>query len=224
VSRRVRAIGFLVGALACAAIAATMAGGYGASVADQLGELRPVLVATSALPARRAITPRVAQRALEVRRVPARFAPGGALPAASAALGREPVVEIAPGDYVTAALLRDPRAQDRGRQSPLAPGLFPVEIQVSGAATLAGVGGGRPTRVDVVVSSEPGPGASGKTFVAATAVPLLELTAAGGDAGGTSPTATALSTYVATLALTRPQALRLIHAESFAREIRLIGR
>ena len=30
-------------------------------------------------------------------------------------------------------------------------------------------------------------------------------------------------TWVATLALTRAQALRLIHAQSFAREVRLIG-
>ena len=31
------------------------------------------------------------------------------------------------------------------------------------------------------------------------------------------------SAWVATLALTRDQALRLIHAQSFAREVRLIG-
>ncbi len=57
-SRRARALTFLVAAVLCAALAAALAGGYGASVEQQLGELRPVLVATSQLPAREQITAR----------------------------------------------------------------------------------------------------------------------------------------------------------------------
>jgi Flp pilus assembly protein CpaB len=224
VSRRVRALAFLVAALACAGLAAAIAGGYGASVADQLGELRPVLVATSELRARRPITAQRARRALEVRRVPVRFAPAGALASPTQALGREPAVDIAAGDYVTAGQLRTSESDRRDDRSILPPGLSPVEIQVTGAGTLSGTRTGGQTSVDVVVTTEPGPGASGRTFVAATAVPLLALTQAGAGLGETPPAATALSTSVATLALTRAQALRLIDAESFAREIRLIPR
>jgi hypothetical protein len=70
--------------------------------------------------------------------------------------------------------------------------------------------------VDVVVTTEPsGPG-SGRTYIAAPAVPLLSL--APGSEAGEAETATA------TLGLTRPQALRLIAAESFARRVTVIPR
>ena len=70
---RVPAAGFLTAALVCAALAGLIAGGYGASVADQLGSLRPVLVATEEfLPV--IISPKAAATGIEVRRVPARFA------------------------------------------------------------------------------------------------------------------------------------------------------
>jgi hypothetical protein len=78
-SRRGRALAFLVGALLCAGLAAAIAGGYERSVSEQLGALRPVVVAEKRLPARRPIDPREAGRALAVRRVPERFAPQGAL-------------------------------------------------------------------------------------------------------------------------------------------------
>jgi hypothetical protein len=73
----------------------------------------------------------------------------------------------------------------------------------------------------VIVTTEPGPGERGRTFVAARGVPLIDIREAGGS--GSTPTASSLSAFVATLALSRPQALRLIDAESFAREIRLIA-
>jgi hypothetical protein len=64
------------------------------------------------------------------------------------------------------------------------------------------------------VTSEPdGPG-PGRTYVAAGAVPLLALAPAAG--GGQEELA------VATLGLTRRQALRLIAAESFARKVTLL--
>ncbi|MGH2986646.1 MAG: hypothetical protein ACRDLO_08170, partial [Solirubrobacterales bacterium] len=80
-------------------------------------------------------------------------------------------------------------------------------------------------RVDVVVTSEPGPGGgAGRTYVAAEAVALLDLRAGGGADAGDPVTGVGGETWMATLALTREQALRLIHAESFARGVRLIGR
>jgi hypothetical protein len=75
----------------------------------------------------------------------------------------------------------------------------------------------------VVVTTEPGPGGgAGRTYIAAEGVRLLDLRSGGaGSAGlpGADP-----SSWVATLALTRSQALRLIQAESFARAVRLIAR
>ena len=73
----------------------------------------------------------------------------------------------------------------------------------------------------MVITTEPGPGASGRTYVAAEDVPLLDLVSA---QGSDVPSTTALSASIATLALTRAQALRLIEAEAFARTIRLIPR
>jgi hypothetical protein len=94
---------------------------------------------------------------------------------------------------------------------------------VQGAAPLAEAGGRR--RVDVVVTTEAGPtGGAGRTFVAAEGVALLDLRAAGGEAGESALPNAEGESWIATLALDREQSLRLIHAQSFARELRLIGR
>jgi hypothetical protein len=60
--------------------------------------------------------------------------------------------------------------------------------------------------------------------VAAPAVELLDLRAADEATGADIAPGPASDTWIATLALTRGQALRLIQAESFARSIRLIAR
>jgi hypothetical protein len=105
----------------------------------------------------------------------------------------------------------------------LGAGRQPVEIAVAGAEALA-AGGDDPTGmlVDVVVTTEPGPGGEGRTYVAAAGVRLLALLEGAGGDGANDPLATA-GQWEATLALTRPQALRLIQAESFARSVRLIA-
>ena len=224
-SRRRRAIAFGAAALACAGIAAAMASGYRSDLTAQLGPLRPVLVARTTLAAHQAITSGVAHAALEVRRVPARFVPAGALASAAQALGRAPAAPIPAGAYLLAPQLRAPGSRNsREQASPVGPGREPVEIAVSGAGALA-AGGGDPAgeRVDVIVTTEPaGASATGRTYVAAAGVHLLGLRQGGGtavDAGATAGDAG----WTATLALTRAEALKLIEAESFAREIRLIG-
>jgi hypothetical protein len=78
------------------------------------------------------------------------------------------------------------------------------------------------SRVDVVVTTEPGPGGSGRTYVAAHDVKLLGLSQAGGSAAGGYQLSDG-EQWTATLALTRHQALRLIQAENFARGVRLIA-
>ncbi len=214
-SRRARAIAFGVGALIAAIAAGAIADGYGESVARGYGALRPVVVAAAQLPAGQALAPTVAERDLEVRQVPARFVPAGALRDPAEALGLEPAAAIPSGAYLLAGQLRPPRTESPGPR--LAAGRRPVQIAVSGVEALA-LGGASPigSRVDVVVTTEPGDGGAGNTYVAAAAVPLLGL--------GGSPESDATGTAEATLGLTRPQALRLIAAESFARQVTVMPR
>lgn len=222
-SRRLRAIAFGCAALACAGLAAAVAGGYRADLDAQLGPLRPVVVARATLPARRPLRPADADRALEVRRVPQRFVPGGALSAPEQAIGRAPAGPIPPGAYLLAAQLRAPGEHRRRSEPTIGGGRAPVQISVTGAAALA-VGGRDPAgaRVDVVVTTEPGPGGGrGRTYVAAESVELLALTESGGDPELPGP---GVEGSTATLALTRPESLRLIQAENFARQVRLIPR
>jgi Flp pilus assembly protein CpaB len=224
VSRRARAIAFAALALACAGLAAAVASGYRGGIEAQLGPLRPVVMAAGELEERRPVTAQDAADLLEVRRVPERFAPPDGLTDPRQAIGREPLTSIPAGAYVTAGLLRAPSPGNRQRPiRALKAGGEAVEVTVTGAAALA-AGGSDPTgeAVDVVVTTEPGPGGgAGRTYVAAEGVHLLALSegdASGGDIAGAGPAA-----WVATLAVSRAQALRLIHAQNFAREVRLIG-
>jgi Flp pilus assembly protein CpaB len=214
VSRRGRAIAFGAAALVAAVTAAAIADGYGNSVARGYGELRPVVVASEQLAAGEQIDAELSG-ALEVRRVPVRFVPDGALRNPGEALGLIPAAAIPSGAYLLASQLRPPRPANAGPA--LGAGRRPVQIAVTGADALA-VAGPDPvgSRVDVVITTEPdGPGA-GHTYVAAAGVPLLALgPGPEGDAGGTA---------AATLGLTRPQALRLIAAESFARQVTVMPR
>lgn len=222
-SRRRRAIGFAAAAALCAALAASAVGGYRSEVEAQLGELRPALVTTRALPARQTIEPKRLESVVEVRKVPERFLSPGTLSAPEQLAGRRPLAAIPAGSYVLASQLRVMEAAAGGGEPALDPGTQPVEIAVDGAAALGGaLSPGR--RVDVVVTTEPGAGGAGRTYVAAENVALLGLAAsAGGDVAEDVVPGPSLDSQIATLALTRGQALRLIQAESFARSLRLIA-
>jgi Flp pilus assembly protein CpaB len=207
-------VGFLAAALLAAVGAAAIADGYSDRVVQGYGQLRPVLVASADLPARKEIDPQVAAEKLEVRRVPVRFAPPGALAAAREAVGLVPTVSVPAGSYLIAGqlrsayLLRSGPMLDRGRR--------PVEIVVSGAGALSALGV-QPvgSKVDVVVTTEPVGSGNGRTYVAAPAAPLLALGPGGeGEAGEAT----------VTLGLTRSQALRLIAAQSFARRVTVLPR
>jgi Flp pilus assembly protein CpaB len=201
-----------------------MAGGYRDDIQSELGPLRSVVVANARIPARRAIPANRVDEVLEVRRVPERFAPAGALAIPEQAAGRAPAATIPAGSYVLAAQLREPGGRDGPRHDALlAPGRKPVEISVTGAEALA-AGGEDPAgaRVDVVVTTEPGAGGRGRTYVAAEDVRLLALSQSGDSSDAGYPPATG-DQWTATLALTRSQALRLIQAENFARGVRLIA-
>jgi Flp pilus assembly protein CpaB len=214
VSRRARSLVFLLLALLAAALAAAIADSYGTSVAQGYGPLRTVVVASRSLSPDGTLGPAAVSAALEPRRIPARFVPPGALHAAGEALGLVPVAPISAGSYLLAAQLRPPRRREP-RASALR-GRRPVEVSVSGAEALLAAGGDpRRARVDVVVTTEPSASGRSRTYVAAAGVPLLAL---GPGADGPGPGGAS----VATLGLTRRQALRLIAAESFARKLTLL--
>ena len=223
--RRVRAIAFACAALVCAGLAAAMTGTYREDIQSELGPLRPVVVATARIPAGRTIAPKDVDALLEVRRIPERFAPARALALPEQAAGRAPATAIPGGSYVLATQLREPAGRrHRDRPARLGPGRKPVEISVTGAEALA-AGDGDPigARVDVIVTTEPGPaGGHGRTYVAAKGVRLLALSQSGGGESS-DYSATGAASWTATLALTRDQALHLIQAENFARGVRLIA-
>lgn len=223
--RRVRAIAFGCAALLCAGLAAAMTGGYREDIQSELGPLRPVVVATARIPAGHPIPAGDIENLLEVRRIPERFAPAGALAIPQEAAGRAPATAVPAGSYVLAAQLREPkRSRHADRPARVGPGRKPVEISVTGAEAL-GASGGDPigARVDVIVTTEPNAGGGrGRTYVAASGVRLLDLSQSGAGDGPDYSAATS-SAWTATLALTRAQALRLIQAENFARGVRLIA-
>ena len=222
-SRRARAAGFAAAAAVCAGLAAGASGA--GDVGSQLGPLRDVLVATEPLPADRPIVPRTAARALELRRIPARFLPPGVLATPAQAIGRSPVVPIAAGAYLLASELRARRSADDRAEHELGSERHPVEIAVTGAGALAESANVPGSRVDVVVTTEAGATAgAGRTYVAAAGVVLLDLRPAGDSSAGDVLAGPVGDDWVATLGLTRGEALRLIHAQSFARDVRLISR
>jgi Flp pilus assembly protein CpaB len=214
VSRRARALAFLVAALVCAVLAATIAGRYRSRLEARYGPLRPVVVATADLAAGEPISVERAQAALAVRRVPASFVPPGALARPTDALLQAPGATIPAGSYVLGAQLAVPQPK-KPRRPGVGVGLRPVEVAVAGAEALT-VEGAAPEgrRVDVVVARQAGLGRSARAYIAATAVKLLALRAPGepGDS------------WSATLAVTEQQALDLIGAQSAGREIRLLPR
>jgi Flp pilus assembly protein CpaB len=211
VSRRLRAVAFLLMALMAAALAAAIADGYGSRLARGYGALQPVVVAGAELRGGEALGPEQVASALEVRHIPQRFVPPGALSVPGEALGLVPRAPVPSGSYLLAGQLRPP---GRPRSTGLAPRLHPVEISISGAEALLAAGP-LPTgaKVDVVVTSEPGSSVTGRVYVAAASVPLLSLGPGADGPEGLSS---------ATLGLTRRQALRLIAAESFARRLTLL--
>lgn len=213
-SRRRRAAAFALLAGLAALLAATIVDGYGSSLASSYGDLRPVVVAGTGLRGGTPIGPAQLAGALEVRRIPARFIPPGALDRVADALGLEPVADLPAGSYVVRSGLRAPRR--RVLTPGPGAGRRPVEINVSGAAALAAPGSAPGAgRVDVVVTREPRGAGSGRTYIAASGVPLISLRP-GPDGPGPGTISSA------TLGLTRDQALELIAAQNFARQVTLL--
>ncbi|CAN5218803.1 hypothetical protein BH24ACT23_BH24ACT23_07030 [soil metagenome] len=214
---RKRAAAFALGALVCAGVSAALADSAAGPAGAGLGDLQPVLATTQPLERGTVIGRKDAAGAFAVRRVPGEFAPPDALVDPAEAFGRRLAVELPAGSYVSGSDFSAGRA--RSASAPGAPtGTTPVEIEVRGASALTATRTGIGERVDVVVSgvSAPGP-QSGRTYVAARGAILLALREAEAETG------LAADRWIATLALDRHEALRLIRAEGVAASIRLLA-
>jgi len=215
-SRRGRAVAFATLAVVSAIASANIASAYRDRVDGQLGETRPVLTLTRPLESGVELRGRVLSRALAIREVPVRFLPPDAVATPEEVAGRRLVATVPAGSYLLGSHLRMAGGR-RERDSQLRGDRHPVEVTVSGAGAFAASGSGA-RRVDVVVAGEPVTGGRARVEVAARGVRLLAIAPASpGD-----ETAAGTDGWSATLALTRAQALELIEAENFARDIRLI--
>ena len=217
-ARRRRGLFLLAIALVAGGLAASQVRERERSVEARVGPLVPVLVAARDLPA----DSRVSERMLSLRRVPARYVAPDALGSAADVTGARTAVAVAAGSYLTASHFQG-ASGGSGQAGGLASGERAVEVGVSGGSGLAEPGAG--TRVDVLVSSEPG-GSGGRTFVALADVELLALrddpaAAAYGAAEEEAPQG---PSALATLRVSLRQAVYLTAADNFGREIRLLVR
>jgi Flp pilus assembly protein CpaB len=203
--RRRRGILLLLIAGLAGSMAASQVRDEQRAIRSEVGPLVPVVVTRSAVREHTRIDAAAARR-LAVVRVPSRFVPPGAFAAPRRLIGATTAVALPRGAYVTAAALapaRDPRAS-------LRQGERAIDVEVSGGARLAAIGGPG-ARVDVVVTSEPREGPP-RAFVAADGAELLALRR--GDGGRA----------VATLRVPVRQAVFLTAATSFGRDARLLVR
>ena len=225
-ARRRRALLLLSLALACGGLAASEVGSRVREVEAAVGAPVPVLVAARDVAPGAEIKP----ADLAVREVPARFAPPDGLSAPEEAVGAPLGTALVKGSYLTVSSLGAGEGQGRGRgPGPLRRGQRALAVAVAGGESLAGVAGPG-SRVDVLVSTDPGEGPA-RTQLALESVELLDLRtdagaqtgfAPGEDAAGEGASATASS--VATLRVTVRQAVYLTAAQNYAREVRLLPR
>lgn len=204
-SRRRRGA-LLVGlALALGGLAAADVGRREAALRARLAPLVQVVVARRELPAKKPV--RAAD--VELRAVPARWAPAGAAGSAGEVAGTTPAVTVPAGAYLTAADLTAPSAPGGGGL--VRRGERAVEVVGAGSPELVAPG----ARVDVLVTRE-----NAGTRLALQDVEVL--------AAHPAPAATADGEpgerVAATLRVTLRQAVYLTAAQSFARELRLLPR
>jgi Flp pilus assembly protein CpaB len=205
-ARRRRGFVLLLIAVLAGSMAASRIRREERAVSSQVGPLVSVVVARAPIAAHSRIGPRDLAERLAVARIPSRFVPPGAVSDPLRLIGATAAIDLARGAYVTKAAFapaRDPRTLLRA-------GERAIDVEVSGGARLAALGGPG-ARVDVVVTTEPRNGAP-RAFVAADGAELLALRR--GDGGNA----------IATLRVPVKQAVFLTAATSFGRDARLLVR
>ena len=224
-TRRRRALLLLSLALACGGLAASEVGSRVREVEAAVGAPVPVLVAA------RDVAPgaELKRADVAVREVPSRFAPPDALSAPEEAAGTPVAAGLVKGSYLTVGSLGSQEGANGAAPGPLRRGQRALEVAVAGGESLAGVAGPG-SRVDVLVSTEPGEGQA-RTQLALERVELLDLASGGGADPGfaagenaADQGAIANASSVATLRVTVRQAVYLTAAQNYAREVRLLPR
>jgi pilus assembly protein CpaB len=206
-SRRRRA-GLLLGlALVLGGLAASDVSRREAALRAQLAPLVDVVVARRELVAGERLRP----GDLEIRRVPARFAPPGGPVVPEALVGERLAVPVPAGGDVSSLDLEQP---EPAAGAPVRAGERAAEVVAVAAPGAVAPG----VRVDVLVTRERGAGA-GSTTLALEDVEVL----AARPVRATSA-ARAGPHVAATLRVTPRQAVYLAAAEAFAREVRLLAR
>jgi pilus assembly protein CpaB len=213
-TRRRRAAALLGLALLLGVLAASDVAGREAALRRQLGPTVPVVVVRAALEPGERIT----RGALALRRVPARFAPAGAIADVREAVGRHAAVAIAPGADLDPALLRIPGEEAAPAGPALRRGERALDVVALGSheAVLAG------TRVDVLVTYDGRAGDPGATRIALQDAEVVDARPASADEGPDA--AAGLPRVLATLRVAVRQAVTLAAAVSAAREVRLLPR
>jgi pilus assembly protein CpaB len=205
----------------CAGLAVSLVKDYAQEVRAQIGPLVPVLVARSEIARGKTVTHANASHYIWERRVPSRFVPPGSFRSRAGAIGLKALVRIPAGAYLGQAELGETASHPAPRGSATTGGSRVVEVPVAGARSLEALL--RPgVRVDVLVTSERGPGPP-RTYLALQRIELADFRAEGdggsfGEGGAPEPDA------VAALRVTLPQAVLLTAAQNFARELRLVPR
>ena len=212
-SRRRRAALLLGLALVLGGLAAADVSRREAALARKLGPAVAVVMARQGL----APGDRVAADHLAVRRVPARYAPAGALSSPGEAVGMRVAAAIPAGAYVTAGALGGGAGSGGGPGGPaLRPGERVADLTAAGPADLVTPGG----RVDVLVTRDPAHGGPGQTALALEDVEVLAAAPAEpGEGAGAG-----VSRVRASLRVTVRQAVFLAAAQAFSREVRLLPR
>ena len=215
-SSRRRAALLVVAAVVAAGLGVALVSGYSRSVSESYGRLRPVVVVSGSLAGGRTLTVDLIRKQTEIRQVPVRFVPAGALSDPGSAIGFETTGPLAAGSYLTTGGLRRPRGERSGKPR-IGKGRIPVELTVSGAAALSqsGSAAGTGAKVDVLVTREGKIGGQGSTRLVARGVPLIAI-------GGEDPATAGAGLSKVILGLTRSQAIELIDAETFARRLTVI--
>jgi pilus assembly protein CpaB len=204
-----------------AGLAVSLVRDYAGEVRAQVGPLVPVLIARAEIPRGKVLTPGNVSTYVVERRVPERFVPPGSLRRASDALGLRARLRVPAGAYLGRTQLGALAPREDSLGGGEARGARIVEVPVSGASALAGVL--RPgLRVDVLVTSERGPGPP-RTYLALQRVELADFRPSG-EADPLAEGEAREADAVAALRVSLSQAVLLTAAQNFARELRLVAR